>query len=208
VGGEVNLRVAWGRAAGVVLLALALAGCLGQPSTREQWDQRWPALEREGRHWKRGAEFTLVTREGRPEGVRETREQWQLLRRDSLDGTFEVRRTGAAAVVTTPPVHPGVPVVPIGTGGHTRGVYPVSGSFVSVSVPAGRFRCGHTWRTTEMHDGAVMRVDEWWAPGVPVPVQRWTRWEGVADTLYSPPARAADVRVGTEWTVLERVRRP
>jgi hypothetical protein len=54
----------------------------------------------------------------------------------------------------------------------------------------------------------MMRVDEWWAPGLPLPVQRWTRWEGVIDTLREPPRRVADVRVGTTWTVLEAIRRP
>ncbi len=77
-----------------------------------------------------------------------------------------------------------------------------------VRVPAGAFRCTRTVRSVEASDGAMMRVDEWWAPGVPVPVQTWTRWQGVADSLPAAPRSAGELPVGTSWQVLEAVRRP
>jgi hypothetical protein len=106
------------------------------------------------------------------------------------------------------PLHPRAPDLLPRHGGEAHGCYAYASGFERVKVPAGSFRCGRTWRNFEERDGRVMRVDEWWAPGIPVAVQSWTRWEGVADSLFSPPRRAADVRVGTEWAVLERIRQP
>jgi hypothetical protein len=210
VGGPVR-RGALACAVALSLLLAGLAAC-DRPRTRghsAQWDEHWRDLARSGPHWRPGVELVVVTREGRPEGARATRERWVLLRRDSVEGQFERQRDGASATVVAMPFHPDGPSVVIGYGGRARhGRYAYATGFENVHVPAGRFRCGRTWRTVQEHDGRVMRVDEWWSPGVPVPVQTWKRWEGVIDTLYSPPHRAADVRVGTTWAVLESIRRP
>ncbi len=172
-----------------------------------QWDRRWPALARSGPRWREGAEFVMLAREGLLEGVSASRERWLLLRRDSIGGDFEVQRPDQAARVCWLPFHPAVPGLPLRSR-RSPGVHPYACGLVAVTVPAGRFRCGRTWRNIEARDGVVMRVDEWWAPGVPVPVQRWTRWEGDADALAVPPRRVADMLVGTEWAVLERIRQP
>ena len=169
------------------------------------WDRSWPTLVRSGPRWRNGAEFVLLTREGRLEGVRTSRERWLLLRRDTLGGDFEVQRSGRPARVSWLPFHPDVPDLPMRSR-RLHGVHPCAGGLVAVTVPAGRFRCGRTWRNAEARDGAPERVDEWWAPGIPVPVQRWTRRVGVVDTLVPPPRRVADMLVGTEWAVLERIR--
>ncbi len=201
-------RAAAWLAAGV--LALSLVGCGGgAPAARDaDWDDRWPALSRAGRRWQPGAEFTVVTRKGTAAGPETKRERWTLLKRDSAGGDFEITRAGHAPIVHGERFHPAVPSVPMYGSSGRNAIYPCVGGLVPVTVPAGRFRCGHTWRSFTLSDGAVMREDAWWAPGIPVPVQRWVRWEGVADTLAAPPKRAADVRYGTEWAVLERVRRP
>ena len=193
------------RVPAAAMLAL-LAGCHVGGGTAPDWDARWPGLVSAGRGWRAGAEFVVASHEGTPVGVAVSRERWTLLRRDSIEGDFERARDGRPATVVTLPFHADVPRVPYGGG--RGGVYPCVGGFVSVRVPAGRFRCGHTWRDREEPDGRVMRVDEWWAPGVPVPVQSWTRWEGVVDSLGPAPRRAADVRVGTTWAVLQSIRRP
>ncbi len=189
-------------------LALALAGCGGgHPVARHaDWDDRWPALARAGERWRPGVEFTVLTRTGTDAGPQTQRERWTLLKRDSVGGDFEITRVGHAPTVRWERFHPAVPRVPMYGSSGRNALYPVVGGLVPVTVPAGRFRCGHTWRSFTLSDGAVMREDAWWAPGIPVPVQRWVRWEGVADTLRSPPKRAADVRYGTEWAVLERIR--
>jgi hypothetical protein len=203
-----------GPRAGPLALALLLALSAGCDRARVhapavEWAERWSHVANAGPRWRTGAELLVVTREGRPAGVRTVRERWVLLRRDSLAGQFEVRRDGRAATVVGLPFHAPGPHLMLGYGGVARhGRYAYATGFEKVTVPAGRFRCGRTWRTFEEDDGRMMRVDEWWAPGIPVPVQSWTRWEGVVDTLYAPPRRVADVHVGTEWAVLERIRQP
>lgn len=185
----------------------ASAGRTQQPVRAVSWDRRWSALARSGPRWRTGAEFVLLTREGRLEGVRASRERWLLLRRDTLGGDFELQHSGRPARVSWLPFHPAVPDLPMRS--HAlHGVHPCAGGLVAVTVPAGRFRCGRTWRNAEARDGAPERVDEWWAPGIPVPVQRWTRRSDVVDTLAAPPRRVADMLVGTEWAVLERIRQP
>ena len=154
------------------------------------------------------AQLVVVTHEGRPGGPRTSAEHWELVSRDSATGTFEVRPDGGPSRLVSLEFHPPSPP---GDYRHDRGNgrtrdYPRD--FEHVNVPAGRFRCGRTWRDYEEPDGRVMRVDEWWTPGIPVPVQSWTRWEGVVDTLADPPRHAKDVRVGTSWSVLERMRQP
>jgi len=188
----------------------ALSACERQRThgAAASWGERWAGLAHEGPRWHAGAELVVVTREGRPGGPLATRERWVLLRRDSVSGQFECQRDGEPPFVVAMRFHPKSPSVVLGYGGAARGRFAYATGLERVKVPAGSFRCGRTWRTVEEDDGRMMRVDEWWAPGIPVPVQSWTRWEGVADTLYAPPRRAADVRVGTEWAVLERIRQP
>ncbi len=201
---------AWGFALALLVALAALAGCM-RTRTRSRdadWATHWSRYARNGPRWRVGTEFVLAVHEDRPEGVRTTRERFVLIRRDSLEGVFErVREQGRPSLVTLA-FHPRGPKVPIGFGGRVRGRYPVSDGFVPVTVPAGRFRSVRTWRDREESDGRVMRIDEWWSPGVPFAVQSWTRWEGVADTLHEPPRREAQMRVGTRWVVLESVRHP
>jgi hypothetical protein len=170
-------------------------------------DQRWPVLARSGARWHDGAEFVLLTRARGPQGVRSSRERWVLLRRDSLGGDFELQPADAAARVQWLPFYPAAPGA-TARPGRDAGVHLCAGALAPVKVPAGRCRCARTWREATAPGGAQVRVDEWWAPGIPVPVQRWTRRRGAADTLAAPPRRAADVRPGAGWAVLERIRRP
>ncbi len=198
-------------AAAAAVALVCLASC-DRPSAKVAsagWSERWPQLANSGPRWRPGAELVVLTRTGQPGGASAVRERWVLLQRDSAGGQFEVRREDGATVIVALPFHPRGPHLMLGYGGIAqRGRYAYATGFEKVSVPAGSFRCGRTWRSFEERDGRMMRVDEWWAPGIPVPVQRWTRWEGVVDTLYAPPRRAADVRAGTEWAVLERIRQP
>ncbi len=199
---------------GLVLVAavlVALAGCVHSRAHDAEWASHWQRYGRGGPRWHVGTEFVLAVREDRPEGVRTTRERFVLIRRDSVEGVFERVRDGGRPSLVTLAFHPPGPVIPIGggsSGRRTRGRYPISDGLVAVGVPAGRFRRGRTWRDSEERDGRVMRTDEWWAPGVPFAVQSWTRWEGVADTLYEPPRRETQMRVGTRWVVLESIRHP
>lgn len=191
------------------IIALAALGACGRPRAPvAAWSDRWDDLAHAGPRWHAGAEFVVATWEGLPAGARRARERWLLLKRDSVAGQFEYQREGDPGAVVALPLHPRSPDAPPRHGGEAHGRYAYAAGLETVKVPEGSFRCGRTWRTSEERDGRVMRVDEWWSPGIPVPVQSWTRWEGVVDTLYAPPRRAADVRVGTEWAVLERIRQP
>lgn len=191
-------------------LAIAcVAGC-GRGVHRD-WDAEWASLETPGRHAPEGTTYAMVTWSSRPEGVRAMRESWRLLHADSTDGTFAALRDGGAESEVTLELHPRVPDLHYGTSvaRHTHSRYAYMGGLETVHVPAGTFHCGRTWKDSEEPDGVVMRVDEWWAPNVPVPVQRWVRWEQQAnDTLRNPPRKPDDMVVGTTWSVLERVEKP
>jgi hypothetical protein len=205
----VRFACPWYAVAAALVLATVPACERAQvAATRATWEARWPALARAGRHWRPGVQFLVTTYERGPEGVRRSRERWTLLQRDSVAGDFELVREGLPARVLRLPFHAGVPRLSGPGASRGPGLHPVGEGFVHVHVPQGRFTCGRTWRTRKERDGTVVRVDEWWAPGVPVPVQRWTRREDAAEALHDPPPRAAALRAGTTWSVLEAVRRP
>jgi hypothetical protein len=195
-------------ATAALLAALALAGCVRTSPRAERWDVRWASLEASGPRWRPGEEFTLASYEPGPAGVRVTRRTWVLLGRDGGEGTFELRGAGGSDTVVRLPFHADVPTRPHAGVAPGRSTYPYAGGLVHVTVPAGRFRCARTWRQAVAPDGTPLRVDEWWAIGVPFPVQRWTRRESRAEALDAPPRRPADLRAGTEWMVLERLSRP
>lgn len=150
-----------------------------------------------------GDEFVLARKERVPLEVRVERETWTLA--DTSGGLMRWR----VAVDGAPPrvvrttradLAAGLPAV-------RRGRRLAAGD-VTVRVPSGTFRCRRFTRTFEEGGGRVMDVDEWWARGVPVPVQRWTRWSGLPDRLRrTPPARDADLVPGSELVVLERAPR-
>lgn len=175
------------RLARVTLAALAVAG-LAACESRVRWST--------------GTQLVVATHEGVPGGVRTSRERWRLVEADSATGTFAVRRDGGRDhEVRRSRVAAGFAR---GGGGRTRRTFADAPEVVR--VPAGRFRCERSVHTRVTPQGPVMRVDEWWSPGVPVAVQRWERWEGqAADTLFAPPRRAVDVPVGARWSVLESV---
>ena len=202
-------RVRWARCAALLLGAaglLALCSC-SAPARHRDWDDGWAARARRGgRGWRAGTVLEVERYEGRPTGPEKHTEHWQLLRADSTDGEFEVRMDGGAPRLVRLTLHPQVPQVPLEGSG--QGIYAVSGALVAVRVPAGRFDCGHTWRAQTMPDGRVMRIEEWWAPNIPTPVRSWTRWEGIADSVTTPPASPADVGTGMSWRVLVAIRQP
>ena len=71
-----------------------------------------------------------------------------------------------------------------------------------VTVPAGTFDVARLW-TAERHEGIDYERDVWLAPGLPIPVQSWSR--PITDSaLYNPPADGA-VPYGTALTRLVRV---
>ncbi len=184
-----------GRLAALVVAAL-VAGCGGG--------------EAPGRPWPVGTEVVVAEHESRPEGVVTHRDRWRLVEADSANARFERRRDGAPAdqvpVTEWVPLRAGLPAGRLGRG---RGrVYEGGTDPQAVRVPAGRFRCARTVHAFEASDGAILRVDEWWAPGIPVPVQRWVRWEGIVDSIGGPPRRPGDLPVGTTWAVLESIQRP
>lgn len=199
------------RAVSWSLLACVFAvvvGCRERSSTRD-WTQEWGSLARPGGQMQPGATLRVVTWTSDPWGVQDERESWRLIEADTAGGRFVHERAGRPAREENLRFHPAVPRVPVYGSGSSRpgwrGVYPAGRGMETVVVPAGRFRCARTQRSFEAKDGAIMAVDEWWAPNVPVPVQRWTRWNHYAsDTLRNPPRRAEDLPVGTAWAVLER----
>lgn len=73
---------------------------------------------------------------------------------------------------------------------------------VSVTVPAGTFDAARLW-TAERHEGVDYERDVWLAPGLPIPVQTWSR-PVTARELYNPPADGT-VPYGTAITRLVRV---
>lgn len=177
------------RAVAVALLGLAFgfaAGCSVAP-----------------REPRPGDEFVLARKELTPRGLRVERETWTLA--DTAGGAlrWRVARAGAPPrehVSTRADLAAGLPAV-------RRGRRRAEGES-RVRVPAGEFTCTRLMRTFEEGEGRVMQVDEWWTPGVPVPVQRWTRWSGLPEPLrHAPPNRDADLLLGAEWSVLERAPR-
>lgn len=177
------------RAVLAALLGLAVslaAGCTGAPREPRPGDQ-----------------FVLARKAATPGGLQVERETWTLA--DTAGGALRWRvvRAGVAPrehLSTSADLAAGRPPVRRGRRLAEQGV--------RVRVPAGEFVCARRTRTFEESGGRVMQVDEWWAPGVPVPVQRWTRWSGLPERLrLAPPRRDADLVLGAEWAVLERAPR-
>ena len=150
-----------------------------------------------------GSRYTLATHEGTPWGTRTTRETWDVR---EVQGE---RMLVARQVEGRDPVESWVSVRPRVTrmgpySGSPRGRRVATDAAPRpVVVPAGRFRCARTTRTHTLGNGMVMHTEEWWAPGVPVPVQRWTIWSGNREELRDPPRAPERVPIGTTWAVLE-----
>lgn len=177
---------------GAMLLAVGLLSC------RERGEDATPTVPGVGTTWR------VVTWTSDPWGVNDRRESWRVLEADTLQTRLWHERDG----MEPREEHRGWRArSAFGDDGATvRGTRRDGARLESIRVPAGRFRCARTTRTFEARDGAMMAVDEWWSPDVPVPVQRWTRWSHYAtDTLRNPPRRPEDLPVGTAWAVLEKV---
>ncbi len=150
-----------------------------------------------------GDAFVLRHVEPTPTAAGVTRETWTLA--DTAGGVlrWRVERDGVEAreeARSREDLAAGLPAV-------RRGRRLADG-LVDVRVPAGTYRCRRLTRTFEEGNGRVMNVDEWWTPGVPVPVRRWVRWSGLPERLrHEPPAREADLVLGSAWAVLERAPR-
>ena len=169
-------------------LAVALAGC-APPGAPAGARARMP---------RPGDAYVVLTRESTPSGMVEHRETWTLLDTSTSQGRFAIARDGAIRTTQWRRLGPVMPRSARRMGQRTE----------RVTIPAGTYECARTMRTFEEQGGRVMRVDEWWAPGVPTPVQRWTRWQGLPDAmLHAPPRRPENLVMGAEWTVLEHAPR-
>ena len=74
-----------------------------------------------------------------------------------------------------------------------------------MTTPAGTFLAGRLWRSERRGD-IVYETDEWLSPGIPFPVQTWSR--PVSETqLYNPPLDGA-IPSGTRLHRLVRVQKP
>lgn len=141
--------------------------------------------------------WVLLTRVPTPSGMREERTECVLADTVSGQGRFESRRDGGRVLSKWRALRGEAP-------SRERDGEP-GASLERLRVPAGAFSCRRTTTTFTERNGRVMRVDEWWAQGVPVPVQRYVRWQGLADArLHAPPGRPADLILGSELSVLER----
>ncbi len=142
-----------------------------------------------------GDTYVLLERQRTPSGTVEVRETWQLADTLQGHGRFVVSRAGRVSERSRQLDR-----------ASRRG--DAAARLESVRVPAGSFRCRRTQRGFTEHNGRVMRVDEWWAAGVPVPVQRWSRWNGLPPARFEhAPRDTGELVMGAEWTVLERAPR-
>lgn len=184
-----------GLALALVAFAVGVSGCLAP----RDGDRPGSATAiRPGDAW------VLRTNEPSPSGPRVRRERWiaDAVRGDIVEFRVE-RASGAAGSGWTP-----APPATVSRTGLAQRAAADGARIERVRVPAGRYPCARRARTRTEREGRVVQVDEWWAPGVPVPVQRWSRWNAHAQgPLRDPPRREADQPLGTAWTVLERAPR-
>lgn len=76
---------------------------------------------------------------------------------------------------------------------------------VSVTTPAGTFLAGRLWRS-ERRGNVPHETDTWVLPGIPVPVQTWSRPE-TDKHLYDPPS-GDTIPPGTFLERLVRIQKP
>jgi hypothetical protein len=85
--------------------------------------------------------------------------------------------------------------------------YPRLGPLTTLSTPAGTFQCARTYMTLSYLTPSRVE-DLWWAPNIPVPVQRWTRPASEEHALPEPPEDPTAIPVGTSLVRLVAIRRP
>lgn len=159
------------------------------------WTSCAPPPAHVGRVPVPGDTYVLLERQSTPDGIVEVRETWRLADTLQGQGRFEVHRASRVSERSNR------------LDRADAGADPAA-RLVSVRVPAGSYRCRRTQRGFTERNGRVMRVDEWWAAGVPVPVQRWSRWNGLPpDRFEHVPRDTGELVMGAEWTVLERAPR-
>lgn len=161
------------------LCAFGNAGCGGHEARTPQLGDTW----------------VLVTHEPTPTGMREERLTCVLADTAGGQGRFESKRDGS-------PPRSEWRALPLRVHGAARADGP---ALRRIRVPAGTFECRLSVSTRTERGGRVMRVDEWRAPEIPVPVQRYVRWQGLTDErLARPPGRRSDLILGSSLSVLER----
>ncbi len=182
----------------LVAFAAGAAGCLAPRDGDRPGGADVAAAIRPGDEW------VLRTTEPTPWGPRVRRERWvaTAVREGAVEFRVE-RAAGPAGADWTP-----APAATVSLAGLAHRAAAGGARLVRVRVPAGRYPCARRTRSRTEREGRVVQVDEWWTPGVPVPVQRWSRWNAHAQgPLRDPPRREADQALGTAWTVLERAPR-
>ena len=142
-------------------------------------------------HWQPGGKLVVVSHEKVPGGIVASRDHYVLKELNGEYGVFERSNRNALHVPLTLRFdHPS----------------PAGERPEQIVTPAGRFPCVRTHRTRTLRTGPVMRIDEWWSPGVPIPVQTFERWQGLPQRLLvHAPARAESLLVGMRWSRLESI---
>lgn len=182
----------------LVALTSGAAGCLAPRDGQRPAGADAAAAIRPGDAW------VLRTNEPTPWGPRVRRERWVATAVGGDVVEFRVERAAGATGSDWVPA----PSATVSRAGLAHRATAEGARLVRVRVPAGRYPCARRTRSRTEREGRVVQVDEWWAPGVPVPVQRWSRWNAHAQgPLRDPPRREADQALGTAWTVLERAPR-
>lgn len=172
----------------------------------DDWRNSWGEFRNRPLPYGVGTEFAIAEHQMQG-GVRSTKRTTCTLNTISLeDGVFQCRSGDGPITTRVFPLHPRL-VGRVYGYGEAATMYPLPGPLVRTVVPAGSFRCARTTRHRQLGDGTILRVDEWWAPQVPFPVQRWERPEADVDRLYAPPKSVAALPEGCIWAVLERIER-
>jgi hypothetical protein len=195
---------------GLLVLATAglavAAGLLIGRKRAPDWTEEWSRKDLQAASAQVGSTFVLVEHKGGKDGVVTRRMRYVLRETQGTDGVFDCTFDDGEVRQVRRRLRPDVPRVP-GPGSEPgHGVYPHRGPWSEVRVPAGAFLCGRTSRTRVLQSGVVLRVDEWWNPGSPFPVQTWERPEADVEALREPPSSADSVPAGGRWSHLEEVR--
>jgi hypothetical protein len=192
---------------GVALLAVG-AACREPPS--QDWRDDWRRLQQSSPA-EPGTQWESLVVDGTPEGPRERTITTTLreIRAEGLMGAFEDAQQGEQQALYGDgyfhhrPNWPSQGAPP----GRSLFEYPRLGPLTTLSTPAGTFQCARTYMTLSYLTPSRVE-DLWWAPNIPVPVQRWTRPASEEHALPEPPEDPTAIPVGTSLVRLVAIRRP